>query len=383
LIRIGFDAKRAFHNYTGLGNYSRTLIRSLADSKENHQLFLYTPPYEEDPLKGIIKPHGNVHIRKPAALTPKMLSFLWRSFFLTKNLIRDGVQLFHGLSHELPYGIHRTKIKTVVTIHDLIFIRYPGLFPWLDRKVYFQKFKYSCEYADRIIAISRQTKEDILQTFDIPESKVEVLYQSCSPIYYGRQSELQINNVKTEYGLPEEYILYVGAIDERKNLIALLKAIYLLRLQKQRNVSVVVVGVGKAYKNSMLEYVKKKRLQDLVQFLGDVPDYKLTSLYQAASVFVYPSLFEGFGLPVSEALFSRTPVITSKGSCFSEAGGPKTIYVDPQREWDLAMAILRVLKRPDLRKEMIETGYQYAQRFHEKEVSRNLINLYQEVLNSV
>ena len=174
---IGFDAKRFFHNFSGLGNYSRTLIDNLSLQFPQHTYRLYTPALKSHPTIAEICARKNVEV-----ITPKGNKLFWRSRGMLKQFGSD-LDIFHGLSHELPFGIQQAKVKSVVTIHDLIYHFYPKDFPWIDRKIYDVKFRHACLNADLVIAISESTKKDICQIFDTPENKISVVYQSVNSIY--------------------------------------------------------------------------------------------------------------------------------------------------------------------------------------------------------
>ena len=178
-MKIGFDAKRAYHNHTGLGHYSRTLIRSLSEYYPEHQYYLFNPA-----ASSVFKfQSGNIHEIKPTSLLDRMFPSAWRSSRVKTDLLKYEIGLYHGLSHEIPLGIQRTNIKSVVTIHDLIHERFPEQYNAVDVKIYNRKFRNACENANKIIAISEQTRNDIIQYYNIPSSKIEVCYQSCNPSF--------------------------------------------------------------------------------------------------------------------------------------------------------------------------------------------------------
>src|SRR5262245_14266308 len=224
-MNIGFDAKRAYHNGTGLGHYSRTLIRSLAEYFPQHQYYLFNPkPSDLFHLNG-----KNIHEMLPSGLLHKTLSSVWRSKWITNDLEKLGIDIYHGLSNEIPLDIHKTQIKSVVTIHDLIFERFPAQYSKIDAQIYKKKFRYACDHADKVIAISQQTKRDIIEFYKTPEEKISICYQSCNPAFGRQVPEQEKKLIKEKYSLPDEYFLYVGSIIERKNLLNICKAIYLLR----------------------------------------------------------------------------------------------------------------------------------------------------------
>lgn len=364
-MKLGYDAKRIFHNNTGLGNYSRDLIRILSKNYPNNKYFLYNP--KPSKIKRLI-PDGKVLIeRQPKKILSKKLHFIWRSKWIIKDLIEDKIDIFHGLSGELPYGINHTNIKTVVTIHDLIFVRYPELYKPLDRRIYLKKFQDAANNADIIVAISEQTKRDIVDFLNINPKKIKVIYQGCHPVF--KKEDLS-KHIIEKFNLPETYILNVGAIIERKNLLTLVKSI------KKTNNNLVVVGTGNKYLEKVKKYIGLHNLQNKVFFLNGVSLEELAVLYKNASLFVYPSKFEGFGIPIIEALYSKTPVITSKGSCFSEAGGAHSMYVEPNDVEALSNAITKVLNNIELQQKMKTNGWKFVQKFNDEILAKQWIELY-------
>lgn len=373
---IGYDAKRAIFNLTGLGNYSRSLVRSLSARYQENTYLLYSPKYRQDPRLDFLQERSNVAIRTPSSVAGRVFTSFWRSRLIGKQLVRDGVDLYHGLSNELPHGASLSRMKTVVTIHDLIFLRYPELYHYVDRKIYAAKSRHACRIADRIVAVSEQTKRDIVDFLGVDPHKVTVIYQSCDPIFQETVAADQKQLVRSGYNLPANYLLYVGTIERRKNLLGAIKA---LELIGKSDLSIVVIGEGHAYKKEVIDYARSHRLGDKVLFLDHPPFADFPAIYQMASVFVFPSLFEGFGIPIIEALWSKTPVVTSTGSCLAEAGGPSSIYVPPTDHRQLAEAITRVLRDPSLRARMTTGGYSYVQRFHEKNTAEQMMALYYDV----
>ena len=370
-MRIGFDAKRAFFNNTGLGNYSRDSIRLLSQFYTDNKYFLYTPKNTKNSRLSFLKDRDNTFIRTPQSLLNKALKSYWRSKSIVRDLFTNKIDIYHGLSHELPLGIEKTSIKTVVTIHDLIFIRYPHLFRLIDRKIYNKKFKSACLRANKIIAVSQQTKQDIIDFFFIPEEKIEVVYQGCNKVFQDEISENIKQETLAKHNLPENYLLYVGSIEARKNLLTLLKALKELPEKK-----LVVIGNGKAYKIKCLRFISKHNLSDRVAFLNGLTLEEMAAIYQSAQLLVYPSIFEGFGIPILEALFSKIPVITSKDGCFAEAGGPTTKYINPLSVNQMKEAILEIQNSTELQKQMITKGFKYAQNFRDEKIAINLMQVY-------
>ena len=375
-MRIGFDAKRLYGNFTGLGNYSRSLLKNIGVQYPEHNYYLYTPRTpraKPSPETDYFFHSADFHTYQSKA----WLKSWWRSFAMTRQLKSDHIQLYHGLSHELPFRLRQAGIRSVVTIHDLIFKIYPQTYAAIDRKIYDLKFKDSCLRADRIVAISHNTKRDIVRFYGIDPHKIEVIYQSCDPLYYQLDDMQKIRS--TDF-IPSEYLLFVGSIQERKNLQLLIEAYQ--HLPSDAQIPVVVVGRGGKYQLEMKKRVQASGIEHLVFWMDTVTDnYHLRCLYQNARALVYPSLYEGFGLPVVEALLSKTPVITSNVSSLPEAGGPHSLYVDPHQPEELAQAIQKVLGNTALRKEMKAQGYTYAvTNFSPAIVTEQMMHLYENTL---
>lgn len=386
-MNIGFDAKRAYHNTTGLGNYSRTLIEGLAENYPEHRYFLFNPKpstiYKTPPFH-------TVQEVLPSTPLLKKLNSLWRSIWLTKDLKRYQVELFHGLSHELPRGIQRAGIPSVVTMHDLIFERYPEQFSHIDVLIFRKKFRNACKAANRVIAISMQTKEDLVGMYGVDEAKIDVCYQSCHPRFEKLLAIDVKEDIRKKYALPKEYFLYVGSIIERKNLMAVCKA--LQALKGELSVPLVVIGRGKKYKQEVKQYLQSNGLERDVLFLserkevsGDIAfqtSESLPAIYQMAKGMVYPSFYEGFGLPVLEALWSGIPVITSSVSCLPEGGGPGAFYVNPSKPEEIAAAMNTILHNKSGVEEKIAQGFIHAQNFTIEKTSKAVMDVYNKVLNS-
>ncbi|CAG5076978.1 glycosyltransferase family 4 protein [Parvicella tangerina] len=372
-MRIGYDAKRAYQNYTGLGNYSRDLLKSVLDIAPENDYFLYTPKITKIPSVKFIGQHNNVTVTTPKNQVDKTFKGLWRSINLEKTLDQDHIDIFHGLSNEIPRKGSGSKIKYVVTIHDLIFKRYPRNYKAIDRRIYNTKFKYACKNSNRIIAISEQTKRDIVEFYGIPEEKIEVIYQTCHENFKKDYSnEIKIH-IKEKFDLPDDFILNVGTIETRKNLYGLIQA----TLSMQNNLPIVVVGKKTKYYNFLKVQMQKLKIDpNRIIFLKNVSIEELPAIYQMANVFVYPSHFEGFGIPIIEALHSGVPVITSNGGCFSEAAGSKSKFIDPDDPEEIGEAIDLVLSDTNLREEMITSGKEYVKKFEPTILTDQLLNVY-------
>ena len=380
-LTIGLDAKRIVRNGTGLGSYGRTLANDLA-AIEGLNLRLYAPDEGRNELRAQVEERSNLHFVYPpfSLLSPfsSLYKAYWRSRGIVRQLTADGVELFHGLSGELPVGIRQTGIKTVVTIHDLIFLRHPEYYNWIDVQIYRRKFLQTIKEADRIVAISECTRRDIAQLGNIHEERIDLIYQSCAPRFSADVEASTISQVRTRYALPQRYVLSVGTIEERKNTLLALKALHWL----PADVNLVLVGRATKYTQRIIDTARKENLMSRLCILHGVPDEHLPALYAAAEAFVYPSRYEGFGIPVIEAIRMGLPVVACTGSCLEEAGGPDNLYVEPDDAEGMAVAISNVLKGADGRQQRIERSQAYIRRFENNDAALRFADLYHQLLDS-
>ena len=360
-MKIGFDAKRAFHNNTGLGNYSRFVMEGLLKYFPQNEYVAYSPKLSNRKIE-------------LNAITPKK-KFLWRSWLIKNDLQRDGIQIYHGLSNELPFGRMPLGIKTVVTIHDLIFERYPKLYPFFDTLIYKIKFRKACKNANAIVAVSEQTKRDIIDFYGINPEKIHVIYQDCDVAFQEKLSAEHLENVKEKYQIKKKYILSVGTIIERKNQANLVAAFHKLNLS---NYELILVGGHSKYQDQIEKYIKNSEITN-VKILNKIPFQDLPALYQSSELFVYPSFFEGFGIPIVEAIHSGVPVVAAMGSCLEEAGGEGALYANPLDISDIADKILQILANKALKKQLIEAGQKHIKQFSAERVARQLNELYKNL----
>ena len=365
-MKIAFDGKRFFNNNSGLGNYSRDLVRILATCFPENEYVLFNQSRSEKGKE--ILELSNVSFQETST------GNFSRQFKMGKDAQEIDADIFHGLSGELPLKWTDKPIKKIVTIHDLIFLRFPQYYSFFDRKIHFWKFKKAAEKADLIIAISEQTKRDTIQFLKVPEEKIKVVYQGCHQAFKENQSVDFLNSIKEKYNLPERFILNVGTIEERKNLLNIAKAI------TETEIPLVVIGKKTKYFKKIQKFLQKNKLDNQVQFLENVSMEELAAIYKLADLFVYPSFFEGFGIPVIEALFSKTCVITSNLSCLPEAGGNNSVYIDPNNFEDIKAKILFLWNNESERKRRAEKGFDFVQKFNDEKIANDLMQVYRSVL---
>lgn len=366
-MRIGFDAKRAFFNTTGLGNYSRTLIGDLFNIFPEDEYFFFTPRYNEKHAE--VFAHG--HVIQPRTPNP-----LWRSYGIHHSIRENNIDVFHGLSNELPFRIHSSGTPSVVTIHDVIFDIIKEDFPWIDRTVYRTKTKKAVKDASKIIAISQNTKSDLIERFGASEEKIEIIYQPCDPQFDHRSlTQAEKEHFRERYQLPSEFLLYVGSLMKRKNVLPMIQAWELL----DEKIPLLIFGSGHTYFKKIQAYITKNKLDKWVQVRSPIPFDHLPYLYKLANTVIYPSLYEGFGLPVLEALACGARVVTSDVSSMPEAGGTLPIYINPTDIDSIAEGIQKSMTTPPPEKNKL---YQHLACFDRVESAQQLRKIYKEVIGN-
>ena len=373
---IGYDAKRIVRNGTGLGSYGRTLVNDLAPLMPDTTLRLYAPDAGRDDLRCQVQPRENVRFCYPRHLRFRLQRDWWRMKGVVKDLRRDGVELYHGLSGELPEGLSAAGIPGVVTVHDLIFLRHPEFYPALDAFFYKLKFRKMLREATRIIAISACTKRDILYYGDFPEDRIDLVYQSCSTRFSQPVSPSLLVEARRKYRLPQRYVLNVGTVEVRKNILLGIRAMAKL----PADLHLVIVGRQTKYQKQLDAEIRKLGLGNRIHFLQGVPNTLLPAVYRQAEAFIYPSRYEGFGVPVIEAIQSGLPVVAATGSCLEEAGGPDSLYVDPDDADGAAAAVLSAMEN---RTGMVERSRHYVRRFENQDVASQVLDVYGKALGKI
>jgi glycosyltransferase involved in cell wall biosynthesis len=368
-MTIGYDAKRIYHNSSGLGSYGRNLIKSLVQSEVDIQLKLYNPwsgsiNFEAGPKVEEVQP----------ALKNKLFAQIWRRQLISKQAKKDGVQLYHGLSAELPLGLKKNGIPSIVSIHDLIFLRRPDLYKSIDRKIYIKKTRGACKRADLIVAISDQTRNDLIDFLKIDPAKIIVIGQSCGPEFWEDQRTKGLELLEKER-IPKRFGLFVGTLEPRKNPVELAQACLKLK------VPLILVGRPKPYWTSFYDGLSAEE-KLLIRPLKVADNSTLAGLYQQATFMAYPSNFEGFGIPLVEAMACETALITAKNSALQEVAGPGSILVEEITSDTLSSAILRFWGNENLRKESILQNRNFVHKFKPQTIAQQWLETYQELLGN-
>jgi glycosyltransferase involved in cell wall biosynthesis len=383
-MNIGYDGKRAYQNKTGLGNYIRSLIAILTQHYPQNQYTLFAPK-KTDLFD--VSAFKNVSALFPESFPGKQFPGWWRRRGMVKTIAGSSIDIYHGVSNELPLHIERTGVKTAVTIHDIIFERFPETYNFDERYVHRHKIKQACKAADAVIAISKQTKADLINFYKVPEEKIAISYQSCNPIFQQTITDAQKVIVKKRYQLPDEYFLFVSSIAPRKNLIVICKAMILLK--DKMDIPLVVIGNGKKEKEEVKKLMQENGMANRLILLNELPASKaldfttaadFPAIYQQALALIYPSIFEGFGAPLLEALWSGLPVISSNTSSLPEVGGDAALYFAPDDTEQLAQHMLQLAGDSELAGTLRSKGFEQAQFFTTEKYADSIMNVYKHIL---
>lgn len=367
-MKIGLDAKRIFNNGTGLGVYGRNLLTGLQNIDGENDYLLFTPENETKHFNvKALKPNFNIYNADIKS------SYFWRTFSMVKDIRSAHLDIYHGLSNELPVNIKKTQAKSIVDIHDLCFVHFPKDYSPIDRQIFWHKAKRAANHSDKIIATSENTKADILQYFQVPEEKIAVVYQCCDDIFYATLSPKDLNTCREKYQLPSKFVLCVGTVQGRKNQKSIVNA--MAKIPSDEQLPIILVGNGKRYLKELLRLAKKKNVQVRVLKKTDTND--LPGIYQLASLFVYPSFVEGFGIPVLEAMASKIPVITSKDTSMAEIIQNEDALIDPNNEDDLKEKIL-AYKRGDLQQHVAK-NLERSKAFSQNKFAQDVLKIYEDL----
>jgi len=355
----------------GIGTYVRNLLRHLSrlDSETEYVLFCR----EED--CGSVEELGANFRAIPEVAKPYSVSEQLR---IPMDLRREKIDLFHAPHYVLP---PLTPCKSVVTIHDCIHLRFPQYLPnRLGYAYAWSSMWLATHRASRVLTVSEASKRDILRYYSIPDRKIDVIYNAIDDRLGEEPSPEDIERVRDRYQLNAPYVLYAGNIKPHKNLERLIEAFHTLRQDPDlQHVKLLIIGDEISKYATLRRAVHRYKLHKHVRFFGFVPDKTLAVLYRLARVFVFPSLYEGFGFPPLEAMASGTPVITSNVSSLPEVAGDAAVLVDPYDPQAIADGIYRVLTDEQLRRDMVHKGIARAGQFSWEQSARRVRQIYGEV----
>lgn len=369
-MKIAIDYTPALRQGAGIGRYTRGLVAALAALDRQNSYILFCagerPPANDWP--------ANFAVRH-SPLAARWLTIAWHRLRIPApaELLTGACDLFHAPDFALP---PLRRPRGIVTIHDLSFLRLPhcadpGLRAFLERVV-----PRSVARAARVLADSESTRRDLVELLGVVNDKISVVTPAVDERFRRVTDPGQLAAVRARYRLPPRFVLGIGTLEPRKNFVGLIRAFAQMRWTTGLDYALVIAGRPGWLYEAIFEQVRRESLEDRVLFPGFVADADLPALYSLADLLAYPSLYEGFGIPVLEAMACGTPVVTSNNSSLPEAAGPAALLVDAEDVGALAEAMMRVLEDEQLRAQMIARGYEHARRFTWQRSAAALLETY-------
>jgi len=372
VARIGIDARK-LRDY-GIGTYVRNLLRQLGRQPDAHEYVVLCREADCE----IVEESGP---RFRAVVETAGAYSIAEQFTVPLDMRREAVDLFHAPHYVLP---PLTPCRSVVTIHDCIHLRFPQYLPSRLGYAYARAQMWAATHkAARVITVSEASKRDILRYFRVPESRIDVIYNAIDERFWLEPDVEEVHRVRERYRLTDPFVLYAGNIKPHKNLERLIEAFHLMRHEDPnlKDVQLLIIGDEISKYATLRRAVHRHKLHKHVRFFGFVSDQTLAALYRLADVFVFPSLYEGFGLPPLEAMASGTPVVTSNVSSLPEVVGDAAMLVDPYKAEAIADGIMTVLRSTHLREDMRKRGFERVKAYSWERSVKRVHEIYQEVLS--
>jgi glycosyltransferase involved in cell wall biosynthesis len=377
-MRIGIDISRCIEESTGVGYYAKSLVWGLSKIDFDNEYLLYGIFFDCYPRgwkrAAIPKSHNfRLHQRNSLSWLARKR---WENGGRHKEKLLGEIDILHSTAFTMPPVLGP---KVVVTIHDLSIFAFPQHHTEANYQFVNRNVHQAARRAHFVITDSESTRREIKKFLHVPDEKMEVIHLAAHENFYVKYHPTAIEKIRHKYALRKPYFLAVGSIEPRKNLASALIAFKALREIRRIDYQFVIAG-GKGWKNeSFYRLLKKLNIDDYLVFTGYVPEEDLPALYQGAEVFVYPSFYEGFGLPVLEAMASGTPVITSNTSSLPEVAGDAALLVNPKEVYEIYEAMEALITNPSLREELKGKGFEQSKKFSWKKTARQTLRIYQKV----
>jgi len=374
-MRIGFDLRPFLKEETGIGVYFKKLLFELAELDKTNEYFLFSSSMKDrfDPQKiPFFAKKKFLDLRFPV----KAVDFMWSKWGWPTLDIFFGTKL--DLTHSpIPFPLP-TSGKKIVTVHDLFFLDFPHMTEKDTGKVYSRGIQRSLKQADGIVAVSRYTAQQLLERFSLDEGKIRVIHHGIDLKKWESSKWESLERTKESLALPSDFLLFVGAHEPRKNLPCLLKALRFVHDRYQK-IHLVLVGRKGMDTQKIEKDIQELALGSWVMMLGYVRDWDLKHIYQLASVFVFPSLVEGFGIPLLEAMACGLPIVASRTSALPEIAQDAAMYIDPYEPEDIAAKIIHVLEDRGLKEKLVSAGKNRIRSFNWKRAASESLAFYRDV----
>jgi len=376
-MRIAIDARMG-DTRGGIGVYIRELISHLADIDKKNKYFVIVNKHSDE---NFISFTDNFKILE-SSITRKhyFIKDLWNLFFLPFLLKANNIDIYFNPRYVLP--IFKGNIKMVVTIHDMISIMYPEIWRGISGFRIRNYIKISSQRADIIITISSWAKKDIVRILKVPKNKVKVIYNGINKKLFKPIPDLSLQRlVKRKYGIRKKFILTVGPLGRRKNHNRLIDAYSNLPEYIREDYQLILTGEKKGAYNNLLKKASKTCPAKDIVFTGYIPEKEMPMIINAASLFVFPSLYEGFGIPLLEAMACGTPILASNVSSIPEVVGDAALLFDPYNVNEMANAIDRAINDKDLRQKLVQRGFERIKKYSWENSAKEILGVFEEVFN--
>ena len=367
-MKVAIDARDLANVITGVARQVLNLVRYFPELAPEAEFYLYSD-------KAITVPFSHPRLHQQLLTGHR---WLWKQLWMPIEQVRSQIDLFYVPSYSTPVFNPR---KSVVTIHDMIYTRHPEWTDRLERWRFATIVKHSARFASRIIAVSETTRRDILELTGISPVKVVVIYPGLDTQFH-QVPETDLTRIARRLDISDPFVLYVGSLHHRRNIGRLIQAFAAVKEKLRLPHKLVLSGLNQFQFSELEQWIADTQLVNEVLYFGYVTDEELVALYNLAEIFVFPSLYEGFGLPVLEAMACGTPVVTSNVSSLPEVAGDAAILVDPTSTAELATAIERLLTDLPLRHEMIARGLERCQKFSWRKAAQDTIALFREAVSN-
>ncbi len=354
-MKIGIDIQTTLGQKTGFGFYVENLVNHLKKYNHKNTYKLY-------------KPDSTTDFNAPKR-------FRWDQFTFPGMAKKDHVDILHQPCFSAPVFYSG---KIVVTIHDLIAIKFGQDIPLYSRQFFGKWMPFSYRFADRIIAISEHTKKDIIDILKIPEEKITVIYEAADEACKYVADQKIIDSVKSKYGISGNYLIHIGTINPRKNLEFLIK-VFSEVVKKHHDLKLVITGKKGWYYEGLFKLVEELSLKKNVIFTGYIEDDEKPALYTGAKIFLFPSLYEGFGLPILESMACHTPVISSNTSSLPELIGDAGIKISPHKKDQWVQSINKLLANEEYRQELVAKSLVQLKKFSWDKCAKETIKVYEDL----
>ena len=377
-MRIAIDARMG-DTSGGIGVYIRELISHLADIDKKNRYFVIVNKHSD----GSFIPSADNFTILVSSITRKhyFTKDLWNLFFLPFLLKANNIDIYFNPRYILP--IFKGNIKMVVTMHDMIAFLFPEIWPGISGFRIRNYIKYSSQRADIIITISVWAKKDIVRILNVPKDKVKVIYCGINKKLFKPIPDLSLQRLaKRKYGIRKKFILTVGPLGARKNHDRLIDAYSILPKHIREDYQLIVTGEKKGTYNNLLEKASKTCLADDIIFTGFIPEKEMPVVINAASLFVFPSLYEGFGIPLLEAMACGIPLIASKASVIPEVVGSAALLFDPCNINEMASVIDRAITDKDLRQKLVQRGFERIKKYSWENTAKEILGVFEEMCSN-